>query len=165
MCFVPTGEPTLDVDLGREIEMLRPLGIRIAVLTNASLIWKPEVRRDLLEADWVSFKVDTANRGVWLKINRPHKSLIWDEIRQGMLEFAQSFEGVLATETMMLQGINDDREELVRLADFLYELRPGMAYLAVPTRPPAEKTIKGVSRVVLETASRVFSSRLDRVGL
>jgi wyosine [tRNA(Phe)-imidazoG37] synthetase (radical SAM superfamily) len=43
LTFVPDGEPTLDIQLGREIELLRPLGSKIAVKTNASLLWLPEV--------------------------------------------------------------------------------------------------------------------------
>jgi wyosine [tRNA(Phe)-imidazoG37] synthetase (radical SAM superfamily) len=54
LTFVPDGEPTLDVDLGREIELLRPLGIKIAVITNSSLIWREDVREDLMKADRVS---------------------------------------------------------------------------------------------------------------
>ncbi len=38
LAFVPDGEPTLDLNLGRVIEDLRPLGIKIAVITNSSLI-------------------------------------------------------------------------------------------------------------------------------
>ena len=51
LTFVPDGEPTLDVRLGREIELLRALGIKIAVITNASLIWREDVREDLRKAD------------------------------------------------------------------------------------------------------------------
>jgi wyosine [tRNA(Phe)-imidazoG37] synthetase (radical SAM superfamily) len=49
--FVPDAGSTLHVKLGNEIEMLRPLGIRIAVLTNVSLIDRNDVRRDLAKAD------------------------------------------------------------------------------------------------------------------
>ena len=37
LTFVPDGEPTLDINLGREMELLRPRGIKIAVISNASL--------------------------------------------------------------------------------------------------------------------------------
>src|SRR6056297_3546474 len=40
LSFVPDGEPTLDINLGKEIEMLRPLGVKIAVITNSSLLWR-----------------------------------------------------------------------------------------------------------------------------
>ncbi|MBC7260626.1 MAG: radical SAM protein, partial [Chloroflexi bacterium] len=53
LTFVPDGEPTLDLHLGRAIELLRSLGIKIAVISNASLIWQEDVREDLMKADWV----------------------------------------------------------------------------------------------------------------
>jgi wyosine [tRNA(Phe)-imidazoG37] synthetase (radical SAM superfamily) len=65
LTFVPDGEPTLDADLGAEIELLRPLGIKIAVITNASLIWREDVRRDLQQANWVSLKIDTVSEETW----------------------------------------------------------------------------------------------------
>ena len=70
LTFVPDGEPTLDVDLGREIELLRPLGIKIAVITNSSLMWRKDVREDLMRADWVSLKMDSAREAVWRRPGR-----------------------------------------------------------------------------------------------
>jgi wyosine [tRNA(Phe)-imidazoG37] synthetase (radical SAM superfamily) len=58
LTFVPDGEPTLDTNLGREIDLLTPLGIPIAVITNNSLLSRQDVRDDLVGADWVSLKVD-----------------------------------------------------------------------------------------------------------
>lgn len=40
----------------------------------------------------------------------------------GMREFANVFEGELATETMMIQALNDGDEEAERIANFLAEL-------------------------------------------
>ncbi|MFO7742846.1 MAG: radical SAM protein, partial [Anaerolineae bacterium] len=60
LTFVPDGEPTLDANLGHEIELLQPLGIKIAVISNASLVWREDVREELGQADWVSLKVDAA---------------------------------------------------------------------------------------------------------
>jgi len=62
LTFVPDGEPTLDRNLGKEIELLKPLNIKIAVITNASLIWRQDIRKDLQKADWVSLKVETGYR-------------------------------------------------------------------------------------------------------
>jgi wyosine [tRNA(Phe)-imidazoG37] synthetase (radical SAM superfamily) len=39
LTFVPDGEPTLDINVGEEISLLRQIGIPIAVVTNASLLW------------------------------------------------------------------------------------------------------------------------------
>jgi wyosine [tRNA(Phe)-imidazoG37] synthetase (radical SAM superfamily) len=97
LTFVPDGEPTLDVNLGREIARLRPLGIRIAVISNGSLMWREDVRADLMDADWVSLKVDSMRDDVWRRIDRPHGTLRLGAILDGMLEFAESFRGELVT--------------------------------------------------------------------
>ncbi len=163
LTFVPDGEPTLDTNLGREIELLKPSGIRIAVITNASLIWRQDVRRDLKEADWVSLKVDTVSKEIWRRINRPQKSLKLEAILEGMLEFANIFKGELTTESMLIQGINDNGEEIERIADFLAELEPNKAYLAIPTRPPARRTITGANEQAINMAYQIFSKRLGSV--
>lgn len=163
LTFVPDGEPTLDVNLGREIELLKPLGIKIAVITNGSLIWREDVRRDLQKADWVSLKVDTVSKEIWHRINRPQKSLQLEVILDGMLKFANIFKGELTTESMLIQGINDGSEEIGKIADFLAELKPDKAYLAIPTRPPAKRTITAASEQAVNMAYQVFSKRLSSV--
>ncbi|RPJ50913.1 MAG: hypothetical protein EHM23_34740 [Acidobacteria bacterium] len=45
LTFVPDGEPTLDAGLGATLELLQPLGIKLAVISNASLVWMESVRR------------------------------------------------------------------------------------------------------------------------
>lgn len=69
LTFVPDGEPTLDIRLGRTIELLRPLGVKIAVITNGSLICREDVRLDLNKADWVSLKIDSTIEKIWRRIN------------------------------------------------------------------------------------------------
>ena len=93
LTFVPDGEPTLDANLGREIDLLRPLGIRIAIITNSSLIWRADVREALMKADWVSLKVDSTLEEVWRRVSRPHGALRLDSILDGALEFAKEFKG------------------------------------------------------------------------
>ena len=63
--FVPDGEPTLDLDLGRSIELISDLGINIAVITNSSLMNNRAVRGDLKKADLVSLKIDTVDQHIW----------------------------------------------------------------------------------------------------
>ena len=102
LTFVPDGEPTLDVNLGREIALLRSLGVPVAVISNGTLIWRDDVRADLMAADWVSLKVDATREEVWRGIDRPHGHLRLSAILEGMLEFAQVYEGDLVTETMLV---------------------------------------------------------------
>ena len=162
LAFVPDGEPTLDINLGKEIELLRTSGIKIAVITNSSLVWREGVQRDLQKTDWVCFKVDTVTADIWHSINRPHKHLKLDIILDAMLRFAQSFHGELTSETMLIRGVNDDAKEVGKIAGFLAELKPAKAYLSIPTRPPAER-IEPANEQSLNSAYQIFSNKLSRV--
>jgi wyosine [tRNA(Phe)-imidazoG37] synthetase (radical SAM superfamily) len=163
LSFVPDGEPTLDVNLGHEIELLKPLGIKIAVITNASLIWQEEVREALMQADWVSLKMDAAREGVWRKVDRPHGALQLASILDGALTFSRAYRGELVTETMLVDGINDSEDHLTELAQFLVRLRPAMAYVAIPTRPPAEEWVQPASEDSINRAYQVFHRKMERV--
>jgi wyosine [tRNA(Phe)-imidazoG37] synthetase (radical SAM superfamily) len=157
LTFVPDGEPTRDINLGHEIALLKPVGKKIAVITNASLLWRPEVREDLMQADWVSVKVDTVQAAVWRKINRPARSLQLSMILDGLREFATDYPGELVTETMLVDGVNDSESELLPVAQFLAELQPFIAYLALPTRPPAEHWVRSPGAASLTRAYHLFS--------
>jgi len=157
--FVPDGEPTLDINLGKEARILKTLGIPLAILTNSSLIWREDVREDLLNFDFVSLKVDAVSEPLWRKVDRPHKSLNLEKILEGMLEFRREFKGQIVTETMLIDGI-DYGDEFERIAEFLRELRPDKSYIAVPTRPPAEPWVKPAKEEVINRAFQVFSEAL-----
>lgn len=163
LTFVPDGEPTLDVNLGHAIELLRPLGIQIAVITNTSLIWREDVREDLVQADWVSLKLDSTRDRIWRRINRPHRSLRLTSILDGLLEFANAYGGKLVTETMLVSGVNDGDDHVREIADFLAQLQPSTPYLAIPTRPPADKRVQPPSEKAINRAYQVLSKKVDRV--
>ena len=163
LTFVPDGEPTLDVHLGREIELLKPLGIPIAVITNASLIGRGDVREELMKADWVSLKVDAVREEVWRRINQAHHALRLSSILDGMLEFAKAYNGELVTETMLVKDFNDSDALVGEVAHFLARLRAGHAYLSIPTRPPAEEWVQPPGEEAINRAYQIFSSRVDHV--
>ena len=138
LSFVPDGEPTLDIRLGQHIRALKRFGIKTAVITNGSLLWRDDVKEDLMQADWVSVKTDAADGRVWKTIDRPHGKLCFETVMQGVLDFAKVFKGTIAAETMLVGGLNDSREHVGRLADHLKRMKPSTAYLLVPTRPTVE---------------------------
>ncbi|AFL94703.1 hypothetical protein CL1_0495 [Thermococcus cleftensis] len=156
--FVPDGEPTLDVNLGLEVELLRELEIPLAILTNSSLVWRDDVREELLSFDFVSLKLDAVSEPLWRRIDRPHRNLSLERILEGMLEFRDDFDGTIVTETMLINV--DYGDELERIADFLAELKPDKAYIAVPTRPPAEPWVEPAKEDMINLAYQLFSERL-----
>ncbi len=166
--FVPNGEPTLDALLGTEIWLLkRELDVKVAVLTNSSLLWREDVRRDLLEADYVSVKIDTASPETWRRINRPHGLLELKRILKGVVEFAREYTGTLTTETMLVRGVNDSVAEIERVAQVLLEIDPEKTYVSVPVRPPAEPWVEPPSVETIRRDVEVLRETLGsaRVGL
>jgi len=160
LTFVPDGEPTLDINLGKTISILKQIGIPIAVLTNASLICRNDVKEDLLEANVVSLKVDAVSEDLWRRINRPHKDLKLSDILEGIIEFAKEFKGTIISETMLMDIVNYGKE-FENIAEFLKHLkRLDKAYIAIPTRPPTEKWVKPAKEETINKTFQVFSKKL-----
>jgi wyosine [tRNA(Phe)-imidazoG37] synthetase (radical SAM superfamily) len=167
LTFVSDGEPTLDINLGEEISILRKLGKPIAVITNASLLWLAGVKQDLLNADYVSLKVDAVSEDLWRRINRPHKDLRLNVVLKGIQDFVEVFKGTVVSETMLVDGV-DYTNEFERIAEFLAKLKNlNRAYVAVPTRPPTEAWAKPAREEAVNVAFQVFSEKLgvERVEL
>ena len=165
LTFVPDGEPTLDINLGEEINLIKQIGIPIAVITNASLLWREDVEKDLMDADLVSLKVDAVSEELWRRINRPHKSLSLSKILGGVSNFTREFNHKIITETMLVEGV-EYAGEFEKIAEFLKDLRSlDKAYIAIPTRPPAEEWVKPATEETLNRAFQTFTEKLgvDRV--
>jgi len=160
--FVPDGEPTLDVNLGVMIDAVKGLGVKTAVIGNASLLWMEDVRHDLMNADWVSVKVDAVTEDAWRRVDRPHGKLDHGTVLEGMRMFSREYGGTLSTETMLVKGFNDG-EEPSHVAGFLRELDPDISYVAIPTRPPAEGQVKPADEEAVNRAYQVFSGVLRDV--
>lgn len=158
LSFVPDGEPTLDINLAETIQLLQNLGIKIAVFTNSSLVWHKDLQEALNFADYVSLKVDSTHEKTWLKINRPHKSLSLQKILDGILEFQQNYSGKLVTETMLIDGMNDNEDDLIKTAHFIVKVSPQVAYLTVPTRPTPLKHIHRPYKEKLDSVYKIFKS-------
>ena len=119
LTFVSDGEPTLDANLGYEIDLLKSIGIKIGIITNASLIFREDVREDLMKADWVSLKLDSTWKTMLAK-NQPAPSRIGAGFNFKRDDgFLKNFPGELVTETMLIQGINTDTDILKEMAGFL----------------------------------------------
>lgn len=159
LTFVANGEPTLDLNLGESIQKLKAFDIPIAVITNASLLKNQQVRDVLCLADWVSVKVDANNQTIWKAINKPLVNLSFEEHLEGIRCFSSQYKGLLVTETMLVQGVNDSVEQLTQTADFIAQINPSVAYISIPTRPPALSSVNPPDELVVNQAFQIFTDR------
>ncbi len=159
--FVPDGEPTLDLNLGRIVSRLREItSVKLAILTNSSLMYRPDVREDLMKFDLVSVKVDSVDGKIYRRVNRPHPSIELDMVLDGIRRFTAEYEGTVISETMLIDGLNDDLDGVERVAEFLAEIEVDKAFISIPTRPPAEGWVKAASEQRVVEAYEVFRERL-----
>jgi len=163
--FVADGEPTLDVNLGKTLDMLKQIGLKTAVISNASLVWQEEVRNALSKADWVSLKVDSVKPDVWKRIDRPYGKLDLSLILKGIKDFSQIYQGEFVTETMLLKDVNDDMESIQQVAEFLSRVNAKTSYISIPIRPPAEKNVFCPDEASINLAYQIFGEKVGRVEL
>jgi len=156
LSLVPDGEPTLDLNLGALICELKNFDLPVAVISNSSLLPSADVQEALLQADWVSIKIDSVLEKEWRTINRPYGKLDLEAILSAVKNFSGIYKGTLVTETMLVEGINDNSNSIHHLSHFLGELRPHRAYLSIPIRPPAEERVKPPSNAVLSEIIRIL---------
>jgi len=146
---------------GKTAKLLKSPSIKLAVISNASLIRLEEVRKDLMEFDGVSVKMYAYKESTWQKVNRPHGSLELGEIRKDLHEFVDEYTGYLATETMLIDEINDGLQEIQGIAAELESLRPTKAYIAIPTRPPVEDWVRYADEEALNRAYQIFDDKIE----
>jgi len=165
LTFVANGEPTLDINIGRSIALLKTLNIPVAVITNASLLSEASVREDIKEADWVSVKIDAGNNVLWRAINKPVVSLDFEQVISGVMKFAEMFKGNLMTETMLVRFVNDTTGIFQQIAGIVAKIQPETAYLSVPTRPPALQLVQKPDEQAIIEAFQIFSEKISKVVL
>lgn len=173
--FVGSGEPTLHAGLGELIRAVKAMTpIPVAVITNGSLLYLPEVRGELLPADAVLPTLDAGEQALYRRINRPWASLTFDRLLQGLISFREEYPGKLWPEVMLVRGLNDSEQALRSIAAALRRVRPDEVHLNLPTRPPAETWVQpadaeGIMRAqaIIGDIARVVrpsSGRLDLSG-
>ena len=146
-----SGEPTLNIDLGRLIEGIKKItDIPAAVLTNGTLLTDPAVRADCSKADLVLPSLDAGDEETFRKINRPHKNLSFDGIVEGLITFRQEFSGRIWLEVFLIEDFNTDIEQIKKIKTLIDRIRPDKVQLNTVDRPTAERNIKPVSREKLK---------------
>ena len=147
--FSGTGEPTLAQNLGELIEIARDIsGLPIVVLTNSSLKFRKDVRRDLTKADIVKGKLDASNDDILRIVNRPHEEISLSKIVTGLKKFRKEFDGRFAIEVMFVPENKNFSDEI---AEFVGTIEPDEVQINTPLRkspatPLTQEELKKVEK-------------------
>jgi wyosine [tRNA(Phe)-imidazoG37] synthetase (radical SAM superfamily) len=145
--FSGSGEPTLSLSIGFVIDYLKNQfpDYRVAVLTNGSLLWKEEVRQDLLQADVVLPTLSSASDETFRRIHRPAFGLTIDRIISGIEQFRKEYRGQIWLEIFIIPGINTTDSELEGLRGAIQRINPDKVQLNTLDRPGTEDWVRPAS--------------------
>lgn len=156
--FVGSGEPTLHSGLGDLIGGVKAMtDLPVAVITNGALLYRPSVRRELLQADAVLPSLDAGSAKLYKRINRPHAQTTFERLIKGLIAFRRIYRGQLWIEVMLMDGINDSEADLRDIAGQLERIAPDEIHINLPTRPPAEIWVKPPCEAALVRALVILS--------
>jgi len=152
-----SGEPTLYSRIDELIDRVRSMtSIPVAVLTNGSLLWQEEVRRQLMDAHLVIPSLDAGDRLTFSVVNRPHSGVSYEEMVDGLVAFRNEYYGEYWLEVLLLAGYTAIPAETHKLADRVRRIEPDRVQLNTVSRPPAEDYAMAVDRQRLAELAAIF---------
>ena len=165
--FSGSGEPTLHKDLGKFIDRVRTrCGTPVAVITNGSLLDRPDVRRDLAKANLVIPTLNAVSKEIYEKICRPHPALRLENTIDGLIKFAGEFKGKLWIEIMVVKGVNDGLAEILKIKTVLDRIINNIDKIHINTviRPPSEEYAKPLGNAELDRIVAMLGPKAMAVG-
>lgn len=142
-----SGEPTLNTGIAELITRIKGVcACPVAVITNASFLHEPSVRRALCAADLIVPSLDAVSQEVFAKINRPHEGIRIDQIIEGLVALRSEFNGRIWLEVMLVEGVNDDLPHIRKLKKIAERINPDKIQLNSPVRTTAEPGVLPVKK-------------------
>jgi len=138
--FSGAGEPTLAKNIKevqKEIKNIIP-DKPIILLTNSSLLYLDEVRKDISNFDIIDAKIDAVSEDFFKKMNRPFEFVKIENILYGIKKLKEEFKGKLHIQ-IMITDINYNHIE--KISKFVNEIKPDEIHLNTPTREPWKKPL------------------------
>jgi len=160
-----SGEPTLFSRLEELISKTKGIAdIPVAVLTNGSLLWLPEVRNALKAADMVVPSLDAGSSQIFQYVNRPHPDITFSKMLQGLVEFRKDYGGQYWLEVFLLAGVTTPEMEINRLKTCINAIQPDKVQVNTVTRPPAEGFAEPVPKKQLETIAKKLYEKAEVIA-
>ena len=157
-----SGEPTLHSGIGALIKAIKAMTTTpVAVLTNSSLLWLPEVREALCGADLVIPSLDAGEEHLFRQVNRPHRDITFHRMIDGLYEFRRAFSGQCWLEVLLLGGITGLPHPVEQIREIAGWIAPDRVHLNTVVRAPAERAAVSVPRDLMECFAAAFGDKAE----
>jgi len=165
MTISGSGEPTLNSRLGEFIEGIKKItDIPVAILTNSTLLYRPDVRADCVGADVVVPSLDAGDEQTFQKINRPHKDISIEKLIEGLCAFRSEFTRQIWLEVFLVEGLNTDMAQITKIKNAIERIRPDKVQLNTAVRPTADADIKRLDAKRLQAIAIQIGPRCEVVA-
>ncbi|MFH1768040.1 MAG: radical SAM protein [Candidatus Omnitrophota bacterium] len=135
-----SGEPTLHKDLDKIIERIRHVTgrkIPLCLITNSSLLYRRDVRKEINSLDLMIPSLDAPNNDVFQKINYPSKNISFNKLIEGLIRLGKEFKGKIWLEIMLIKGLNDKITFLPQFKKIIAQVDPDKVHINLPIRTAA----------------------------
>jgi wyosine [tRNA(Phe)-imidazoG37] synthetase (radical SAM superfamily) len=160
-----SGEPTLHSGLGRLIAGIKKLtSIPVAILTNGTLFYLPEVRENCAEADVILPSLDAGDQRTFEKINRPFKHITFERLVDGLCALRRRYRGQIWLEIFFIERFNTDNAEVAKLTEAIHRICPDKVHLNTAIRPTAEQDVEKVPPEKLAEIARQLGPKCEVIA-
>lgn len=144
--FSGSGEPTLNSRIGDVVRYIKSnFDVPLALLTNGTLLFDPDLRKVLYPIDLVMPSIDAATDRTFRKINRPCKGLSVEKHIRGLIDFSKEYSGEYVLEVFILPGFNDSEAELNSMKSVIEKIEPDKIQLNTMDRPGAMANLRSAT--------------------
>ncbi len=152
-----SGEPTLYSRLGDLIDRIKGMtDIPVAVLTNGSLLWRPDVLGEIENVDLLIPSLDAGDERSFGQVNRPHDAVSFERLVDGLVSARKTCRGEYWLEMLVMLGFTASEADIGKLAQWVQRIKPHRLQLNTVTRPPAERYAEAVPREQLLDLAHQF---------
>ena len=157
-----SGEPTLYSGIDSLVNKIKKItSIPIALLTNGTLFYLPEVRKEVMDIDLILPSLDASCEKEYKLINRPDPSIKYENLIEGLKKLRAEFKGKIYLEIMFVKGFNDSEKSLNDFKNIIEKIGPDKIHINTVVRPPAEKIAKPVNKERLIVIKNFLKGRSE----
>lgn len=160
-----SGEPTLNSSLGELIDKIKKVtDIPVAVITNGSLLYDPEVRDQCCKADLVLPSLDAADAEGFEKVNRPADGITIEKVIDGLVDFSKMYSGQIWLEVFIVVSANTNDEQIKFLKNAIEKINPNKIQINTAVRPTADMDVKRADYQLLQNIADIFGPRAEIIA-
>lgn len=170
LTYAGNGEPTMHPDFAGIVDDTLALrdkympGVKVSVLSNASMINEPSVFNALLKLDYNIQKLDVGFERLFLQINNPVRPVKFDDLIGNL----KKFNGKVIIQSMFLKGLykgetidNTNDTEVTGWLQYLDFIRPSLVMIYPLSRATPVHNLEKISIFDLEK----IAERVRNLGI